>query len=292
MPDATIRDLGVLEGPVLLFGGPYGNSHALAALFDAAARLDIPPERMICTGDLAAYAADPEGVATRLRAAGTPIVMGNVEESLGFAADDCHCGFDEGSTCSVLAAQWYRYGSAVVSDETKAWMRDLPRRIDFILGGARFAVIHGGVHEINRFIFPATPREDKASELDAAGAHAVVGGHYGLPFNEIVDGRLWHNPGVIGLPANDGTTRVWYSLLTPGADGITVELRALHYDHAAAATSIRRADLPNEYADALETGLWPSDDVMPLQDRRRRSAAILPSKLRWQPPKAVPAAAE
>jgi predicted phosphodiesterase len=288
----TIRDLGALDGPVLLFGGPYGNRHALDALFDAAATRDIAPDRMICTGDLAAYAAAPAAVARRLRDVGTPIVMGNVEESLGFAADDCACGFEDGSTCSVLAAHWYRYAEKAVDADTKAWMRALPRRIDFTLGGARFAVIHGGVSEINRFVFPATPRDDKAAELAAAGTDAIVGGHSGLPFNEIVDGRLWHNPGVIGLPANDGTPRVWYSLLTPENGGIAVETRALDYDHAAAAAAIRAADLPDDYADALETGLWPSDDVMPEADRARRGIALAPGRIVWRPGTPVVAAAD
>lgn len=287
-----IRDLGTLDGPVLLFGGPYGNRQALDALFDAAESLAIPPERMICTGDLAAYAADPEIVARQLRDAGAPIVMGNVEESLGFAIDDCQCGFAEGSTCDLLAAQWYCYASAVVSDGIKAWMRTLPRRIDFTLGGVRFAVVHGGVQEINRFVFPATPESDKATELDIAGTQAVVGGHSGVPFSQVVGGRLWHNAGVIGLPANDGTPRVWYSLLIPGADGITVETRALRYDHRSAAKAIRAADLPNDYADALETGLWPSDEIMPEGDRRRRGIAILPARFIWQPPETAVAAAE
>ena len=211
---------------------------------------------------------------------------------LGFAADDCACGFADGSACSVLAARWFRYAEKSVGDDIKAWMRGLPRRVDFTLGGARFAVIHGGVREINRFVFPATPRDVKVAELDAAGARAVVGGHSGLPFTEIVDGRLWHNPGVIGLPANDGTPRVWYSLLTPESGGIAVEPRALAYDHAAAADAIRRADLPDDYADALETGFWPSDDVMPEDDRRKRGIALRPGGIVWQPGRGVAAAAE
>ncbi len=171
-------------------------------------------------------------------------------------------------------------------------MRTLPRRIDFTLAGARFAVIHGGVREINRFVFPATPAGDKAAEIDIAGVQAVVGGHSGLPFSDVIGGRLWHNPGVIGLPANDGTPRVWYSLLTPQDGGLSVALRALDYDHAAAAEAIRRVDLPTAYADALETGLWPSDDVMPDADRRRRGQAIAPSTIFWQPPNSVATAAE
>ena len=285
-------DLGTFDGAVLLFGGPYGNRHALDALFDAAANHGIPATRMICTGDLAAYAAEPEAVAQRLREAGTPVVMGNVEESLGFAADDCGCGFAEESSCNLLAARWYRYASTEVSDEIKVWMRDLPRRIDFSLNGGRFAVIHGAVSEINRFVFPATPDTDKAQELQRAGTDAVIGGHSGLPFNDIIDGRLWHNPGVIGLPANDGTPRVWYSVLTPEGDAIRIDLCPLDYDHGAASAAIHAADLPDEYADTLETGLWPSDDIMPPADRARRGQAIDPVSLLWHPQSLVPAAAD
>ena len=50
-------DLGVLDGPVLLCGGPYSNAHALAAFTAEAKRLGVPASAMICTGDVVAYAA-------------------------------------------------------------------------------------------------------------------------------------------------------------------------------------------------------------------------------------------
>lgn len=275
------RSLGDIGAPVLLFGGPYGNRQALDALFTEAGSLGIPPGRMICTGDLAAYAADPQPVADRLRDAGVPVVMGNVEEALGDDAADCRCGFEKGSLCDALAAAWYRHADAALDSDTKQWMGALPRRIDFSLAGRRFAVIHGGVSQINRFIFPATPAAEKRSELADAGTDAVIGGHSGLPFTNRLGERLWHNAGAIGLPANDGTPRVWYSLLRPTAAGIAVSIRALSYDHAAAAARIRAVGLPEDYAAALETGLWPSDDVMPDNDRARRGEAILPADSLW-----------
>ena len=36
---------------------------------------------------------------------------------------------------------------------------------------------------------------------------AIIGGHSGLPFTQTLGSRLWHNPGAIGMPANDGTPR-------------------------------------------------------------------------------------
>jgi len=283
--------LGVLEGPLLLFGGPYGNRQALDALFGAADALGIPPARMICTGDLAAYAADPQPVADRLRDAGVAVVMGNVEEALADDAADCRCGFEKGSVCDALAAAWYRHALSALDADTRRWIGSLPRRIDFSLAERRFAVVHGGVERINRFIFPATPAREKRAELDLAGTDAVIGGHSGLPFTDRIGDRLWHNAGAIGLPANDGTPRVWYSLLTPTATGIAVSVRALTYDHAAAAMRIRAAGLPEGYASALETGLWPSDDVMPNQDRSRRGQPIAPGETLWPRPQTADYAA-
>ena len=44
-----------LEPPVLVFGGPYSNLRALAALRQRADELGIPPSHSICTGDVVAY---------------------------------------------------------------------------------------------------------------------------------------------------------------------------------------------------------------------------------------------
>ena len=276
---ASVRNLGPIDGPLLVFGGPYSNLQATRALLAEAEALGIPPERMLCSGDLVAYCADPQATADLIRAASIPVVMGNCEESLGEDAEDCGCGFTPGSSCDLLSVQWYRYAVQALDQNTKAWMHGLPRRIDFSLGGLRFAAVHGDVEQISRFVFPASPAAEKAEQIAAAGVDGVIGGHSGLPFSEVLEGRLWHNAGVIGMPANDGTPRVWYSLLRPTARGIEIEHRALAYDHAAAAAAMAQRDLPPGYARSLVSGLWPADDIMPEADRRRRGQALAPRSL-------------
>ncbi len=261
-------DLGHLESPVLTFGGPYGNLQATAALKAEAERLGIPPRRVICTGDVAAYCAEPEDTVALLAAWGVPTAMGNCEEALGADADDCGCGFPSDSACDALARRWYAHARGALSEGAKAWMRSLPRRLDFRLGGLGFAVVHGGADGINRFLFASAPDAALAREIARAGTDGVIAGHCGLPFTRRIGGRLWHNPGAIGMPANDGTPDAWYGLLveTPGG-GVVAHHRRLAYDHAAAAAAVRRHGLPEAYAAALETGLWPSLDVLPTEER-------------------------
>ena len=97
-------------------------------------------------------------------------------------------------------------------------MRALPRLIRFELAGLQLAVIHGGQEDISQWIFKSTPEEIKRNEithLEKSGpVDVVIGGHCGLPFVEDLGDVLWLNPGVIGMPANDGTTRTWFSVLT------------------------------------------------------------------------------
>jgi len=272
-----------IDGPLLVFGGPYSNLQATEAVLAEAARMGIPPTRIICTGDLVAYGGDPAATVHRVRRAGIHVVMGNCDEQLGRGASDCACGYPSGSACERLSAAWFAYADRALEDDARAWLARLPRRIDLRIGALRLAVIHGGVDKINRFVFASTAAAIKQRELAMSGADGVIAGHCGLPFSQTIGGRLWHNAGVIGMPANDGTPRVWYSLLSPVAGGLQIEHRALDYDHRAAATAMMRANLPAEYREALATGLWPSCDVLPYREIRERDVAITPGAVSWTP---------
>jgi len=282
MTCGPILDLGSFEAPILVFGGPYGNLEATRAVLAEAARLGIPASRVLCTGDACAYCADPQATVDLLRAAGIVAVMGNCEESLATDGADCGCGFASGSACDVLSRQWFAYAAAHLDAEAKAWMRTLPRQVVFRLAGRRFGVVHGGVSKISRFLFASTPEGEIAEEFRRLEeADAVIAGHCGLPFSRIVGGRLWHNAGVIGMPANDGTPRGWYSVLRQEGGDIAVEHRSLDYDHAAQARKMRERGLPEGYARGLESGLWPNVDILPAAERQRTGMPIAADTVRW-----------
>ena len=278
------------DGPAIVFGGPYGNLEATQALLDAAEQLDVPRSRIVCTGDVAAYGADAAATVELVCEAGIYVVMGNCEESLALGAQDCGCGYTPGSVCDRLSAAWFTHADRELGTEVRAWMAQLPRRIDVAIAGRRLAVVHGGVELINRFIFASTAAVTKTQELVLGGLDGVIAGHCGLPFTQVFQDKLWHNAGVIGMPANDGTPRVWFSRLMPQAEGLAIEHRALGYDHAAAAAKMRRAALPEGYAAALETGLWPSCDVLPSKEIRERGIPLKPGRVVWRLPAPTTAA--
>lgn len=271
---AALRaDLGALSGPILLFGGPYSNLQATGALLDWADASGIPPERRICTGDVVAYCADPAATVARIRAGVGTVVAGNCEIQIGAGADDCGCGFEDGTTCSLLSRGWYPYALSQVAAEARRWMSGLPRMATLTHDGARLAVIHGGVRDVSRFLWPDSPEADFAAEFRAAEVwvgplDGIIAGHCGLAFHREFDldgrRRRWINAGAVGMPANDGDTCTRFAVLDDGQ----LRFHRLSYDHARAASAMRAAGLTQGYDEALLSGWWPSEDVLPPTLRR------------------------
>ncbi len=257
-----------LDGPLLAFGGCYSNLQATRALLAEARGLGIAPRRMVCTGDSIAYGADAAATLRLLRDAGVPGIAGNCEESLRNGAADCGCGFAPDSACAEFSTHWYAHAASQMSDADRRYMAGLPRQMALDLQGKKLLVVHGNVERLNAFVFPSASNLELARQLGLAAADIVIAGHCGLPFTRRVGGKIWHNPGSIGLPANDGTPRGWFSLIEARDGDIIITPRALHYDFAAAAAAMRRAGLPEAYASALETGRWPSLDILPAAERQ------------------------
>jgi predicted phosphodiesterase len=268
--------------PLLVFGGPYSNLAATSSLKAEAGRLGIGPHHIICTGDVVAYCAEPEETVALVRDWGIHTIAGNCEEQLAAGGADCGCGFEEGSACDLLAKGWYPYANARVTATSRAWMAGLPSTLHMRFAGVRLRVIHGGLALTNKFIF-ASETAALADEIEGAGSDIIIAGHAGLPFIAKSGRKVWFNPGVIGMPANDGTPEVWYGLISATDDGVRLETRRLAYDYHAAAANLRRSGHANAYARTLVTGLWPSLDILPETERAAIGKRLRPRSLTLKP---------
>nr|WP_198661787.1 arsenosugar biosynthesis-associated peroxidase-like protein [Lewinella sp. IMCC34183] len=283
MTTHRVPEVGRLHGPVLLFGGIYSNLEALTALRERADALGIAPGNVICTGDTPGYCADPEACLNVLEDWGVHSIAGNVEINLRDGVDDCGCNFSDGSRCDMFARLWYAYARAEVQERGLSYMRTLPRELEFTHGGRRVRVLHGSVDHESEFIWKSTPWQTKQRSFDVSGADVIVGGHSGLPFADARDGKLWINTGAAGMPANDGTPRTWYAILSDDGDRLPVSFYALDYDYRKAKEKMlrHRTRLPLSYAATLSTGVWDNTEIMPPTEASREGiaydAAILAS---------------
>lgn len=263
------QDLGELGPKLLIYGGPYSNLQATEALMAEAEATGIPVRDRICTGDVVAYAGNPVETVALVRAQGGTVIAGNCERQLAEGQADCGCGFEEGSACDLASVAWFGFAAQALSQDDKDWMQDLPDGVTFTQSGRRFAVIHGGAQQNNRFIWPTDPDAVFAAEIariqEAVGpVDAVLAGHCGLAFHRHVQGVDWINAGVIGMPPHDGRPHTRFLLLEQGHPVI----RRLECDSSAAQQAMLSRGLTQGYHIAVVSGLWPSEDILPPALRR------------------------
>lgn len=118
------------------------------------------------------------------------------------------------------------FAAEQVSPETRRWMATLPATLAFRAGRLSFRVVHGGLAQNNKFLF-ASQTDAIAAELADAVEDVVIAGYAGLPFISEYGTRVWFNPGVVGMPANDGTPDVWFGLIERDGDLVVLSTHRL-----------------------------------------------------------------
>lgn len=270
-----INQLSPMNDDLLVFGGCYSNLQALEALYHLAISLHIPPERIICTGDVVGYCAQPEEVVQRVKNWGVHCIAGNVELQLRSGALDCGCDFRPGSRCDTFSQRWYPFAKKRLSPDSIAWMEELPDYLHFDFYDHPATVVHGDFGEVAGYVFQSTPWEVKQQTFANTGSRIILAGHCGLPFAQQRESYHWLNAGVIGMPANDGTPRVWCMLLQKEDGEIRYRHIALEYDFLTAQRHMREQGLPEEYALTLSTGIWDNCEILPDWETQQQGVSLL-----------------
>lgn len=284
MSSACSLDLGELKAPVLIFGGCYSNLQATQALQDWAEKNKFLPEQCVCTGDIVAYCGNPYETVELIRDWGVHCIQGNVEQSLAMQSGDCGCGFDAGTVCDILSRGWYPIAEDTISQSQRNWFASLPEQLHFSISDQSVNVVHGAVSDINRFMFASQPESDFLDEFAllnitagtevAEESNLIIAGHSGLPFTKKIAQKYWHNSGALGMPANDGTQDVWFSILDVIEGEIKIKHQRLEYKVNLAYEEMLKNNLTQGYHEALKTGLWPSMDVLPEVEKQQQGKMI------------------
>ncbi len=151
-------------------------------------------------------------------------IQGNYEESLASGREDCNCGYTDPRD-NHFAGISYGYTERNCSPGFKAWMGTLPERRRVRVGDRELLLVHGSPRRVNEFLFHSTsPVPFLEVLLDQQRCDGVLCTHTGLHWHRrLPSGRDVVNVGVIGRPANDGNTHVWYALLEAREDGLEVD---------------------------------------------------------------------
>lgn len=224
----------------------HGNLEALDAVLDDIARQGV--EATVALGDFLSGPSDPVGVADRLIELKLPSVRGNHDR---YITD----GREKDWHIDALVR-------SLLDERQHQWLAAVPATL---------------LLEEDVFLCHGTPRDDNTSfmdtmvgtiptmhprdyiEAEAAGFdhEVLLCGHTHVPRSlRLADGRLVVNPGSVGLPMEIGSPDARYAIIERRRAGWNTELRAVAYDHAAAARQALDKGYP-AWAEALTWG-WAS----------------------------------
>lgn len=233
------------------FGDLHGNLPATISVLEDIARAQ--PDFTVCLGDLVGYGADPSAVIARVRGAGIPVVMGNYDDGVGFDRDDCGCAYRDEMEFQRGQAS-LRWTRDTVDHEAKAWLRTLPFDWRIERCGHRVRAVHGSPRRINEYLFEDRDPASLARIAATADCDILLFGHTHQPWSRRVGDVLLVNAGSVGKP-KDGDPRACWAEITLAADSPPeVVFHRVDYDTRGAASAIRAAGLPDQFAIDVLTG--------------------------------------
>jgi hypothetical protein len=254
---------------VAVFGGVYNNHLALTAAIADARRRGC--EKLFCLGDLGAFGPHPDKIFPLLIDNGVETMQGNYDNSIGNDLPDCQCGYTDPAD-NYYARLSYQYTYRNTSPQWRPWLAALPREIRFELGNVRRVLCcHGSPRKMNEFLWESTtPTHLLERFADQFNTDIIVATHTGLPWTRALsNNRLFVNCGVLGRPANDGTTNVGYTILDAGDPKVATYV-PLEYDHRALAAEMKAQELPAPFIETVLTGWWTTClEILPVKERAR-----------------------
>ena len=241
----------------------HGNLPALdAVLADLDGRDDI--DAVYHLGDLVGYAPWPNEVVDRLTVRAIPGVAGNYDSTTATGYAHCGCRYEDPRQ-EKLSHRSYAWTREHVSEPTRRRLAALPFRLDLRpLGGhtagPRLILIHG--NPVLNTVYWTEDRSDAfcmkmATHLGAGPGDVVAFGHTHKPWHRTVEGVAFVNTGSVGRP-KDGDWRAGFALVAMDGDRVDVEFVRVEYDLTRAMAAIHASDLPDDFADDLETGGRPA----------------------------------
>ena len=254
---------------IACFGGIYNNYLALEAAVADARRRGV--DAMYCLGDMGAFGPFPDRVFPLLIQNNIRCLQGNYDHSIGNELEDCQCGYTDPRD-NYFAQISYDYTLENTSLPGRQFLRNLPPEIRLNLDGLKVLLCHGSPRQTNEFLWESTSSTHFLQYLgEQAEADVVAVTHTGLKWHRKLSGnRHFVNVGVLGRPENDGTARVWYTLLSRASDGLSVEFIPVEYANERLAREMQQERLPEEFAETVVTGWWTTClEILPAKERKR-----------------------
>lgn len=221
----------------LIVSDLHGNMEALGAL-------PQDYDEMWVLGDLVNYGPNPAEAVEFVRAHAAVVVRGNHDQAIG-CGDNPQCS----ARFRLMAEEMGRYTARALSEEQRAFLRDLPLAAIKEADGRRAFLCHATPADpLYRYRPAVSPAW--IADLERIGADVLLTGHTHLPFLRHFAGKTVANPGSVGQP-KAGSPRASFAVWQEGV----ITLHSVPYDWQRTVSKLQELPLSPAVLEDLTTVL-------------------------------------
>lgn len=212
---------------IAVMGDIHANLPAFRAVVDDVAR--IGADALYCVGDVVGRGPHPNEVVEEIRRLEIPTVQGNWDEAIGMDREQTGAAWATADAEGEGNASM-RWSAEALTDDNKAWLRQLPRTIRLTLGGRSIFLFHGSPLKENEYLWASRPSRVLARIASDEADDLFCFGHTHEAFHRVVGHAHFVACGSVGC-GTDGDARARYAVMYIGEPDIAVGFRSVDYDH-------------------------------------------------------------
>ena len=224
---------------IAIIGDIHANLPALRAVIDDIAR--IGAEAIYCVGDVVGRGPHPNEVVEELRRLEIPTVQGNWDEAVGMDREQTGATFAtaEGEHEGHASMRWT---AETMTDENRAWLRQLPATLRVTIAGRSVYLFHGSPLRANEYLWSSRPSRVLARIASDEADDLFAFGHTHEAFHRVVGQAHFVAAGSVGC-GTEGDARARYAVVYFGEPDIAIGFRSVDYDHVSVVRDMAAASL-------------------------------------------------
>ena len=225
---------------IAVIGDIHANLPALRAVIDDVAR--IGADAIYCVGDVVGRGPHPNEVVDELRRLEVPTVQGNWDEAVGMDRDQTGAAWATGQ-CEATGNASMRWTAESLTEENKAWLRQLPQSMRVMVAGRSVFLFHAAPYKQTEYLWAARPSRVFARLASDEADDLFCFGHTHEAWHRVVGQAHIVACGSVGC-GTDGDARARYAVVYFGEPDISVGFRAVDYDHVSVVRDMEAAGQP------------------------------------------------
>lgn len=244
---------------IAIFSDVHGNLPALKAVLKDIQ--DHQADQIYCLGDLVDFAPWPNEVIELIKSSGIPCLMGNHDERIAFDHDIIPLA--KHSDMETLARiDAINHTKHTITAENRSYLKNLPRQlsISYSVNDQLFNIlmVHASTRSNEEYIYQNHNQNDLLKMMDQHHSDILIMGHTHESYYRNIQPSLQKskktaiNCGSVGR-SKEGMPLATYLLLDVDYKEVKIKLIKLKYPVQETIDGITQSDIPNFYADFLNT---------------------------------------